>query len=102
MALCGSFPASFQDAMRLRRGFQPQCGWLISGCPFGTKSSGGWRFEFVPHRDCSLFNYWPTKSTVKFSWWKMCAITNKQNSPVVKYVSEKQIKARINMLFVNE
>jgi hypothetical protein len=25
--------------MRLRGGFRPQCGWLISGCPCGTKLS---------------------------------------------------------------
>jgi hypothetical protein len=29
----GGFPASFQDAKFCGRGFQPQCGWLISGAP---------------------------------------------------------------------
>jgi hypothetical protein len=29
----GRFPASFQDARFCGRGFQPQCGWLISDAP---------------------------------------------------------------------
>jgi hypothetical protein len=37
MELCECFPASFQDAIICGRGFQPPCGWLISGCPFGTR-----------------------------------------------------------------
>jgi hypothetical protein len=32
-------PPSFQDGMILRTRHQPSCGWLISGCPFGTKRS---------------------------------------------------------------
>jgi hypothetical protein len=31
--LCECFPASFQDARFCGRGFQPQCGWLISDAP---------------------------------------------------------------------
>lgn len=30
-------PASLQDALIFMDVFQPRCGWLISGCPFGTK-----------------------------------------------------------------
>jgi len=29
----GGFPASFQDAQFCGRGFQPECGWLISDAP---------------------------------------------------------------------
>ena len=29
----GGFSASFQDARFFGRGFQPQCGWLISNAP---------------------------------------------------------------------
>jgi hypothetical protein len=36
---CVNVPPSFQDGMILRTRYQPQCGWLISGCPFGTKRS---------------------------------------------------------------
>lgn len=36
---CANVPPSFQDEMIFWARYQPQCGWLISDCPFGTKRS---------------------------------------------------------------
>jgi hypothetical protein len=32
-----AIPPSLRDGMSFQRMFQPLRGWLISGCPFGTK-----------------------------------------------------------------
>src|SRR5664279_5826706 len=56
----GGFPASLQDARFGGDGFQPLCGWLISGCPC--------RDDYLQMLVRKSFS-WRAKASSKASWF---------------------------------